>query len=223
VNIKSPIKLILISLAFTALTSCALPGKIKSTEMNAVRKIAVVSELGNTFKGSFTATTIIGNKNFKADVSDWQVDAVLVETAISTLQRTGRTAFALPASDVKPDIQQQLESARVNGADSLILVSPSRYDNQADFPEGYGLHRRKIFHIDKTCVYSLFTVKIYNTTTGKPIGWTWSFPVSHGTISCTEGADIVWKDDFSKFTVEERKNLRRSILTSAPSKLNFWI
>lgn len=54
---------------------------VDQDDIQAVRKVVVVSQLGDTFVGSLTATTVFGNSSYEVNVSRWQVDQKLAASA----------------------------------------------------------------------------------------------------------------------------------------------
>ncbi len=202
-----------IGLSLSACAGLGLRGGIQPSAKDSIRTIAVASAMGDTFNGSHVATTVFGNSKYTVDVSDWRVDETLTATAVTTLQRGGKwNAVALPpARDT--DLGKALAAARAAGADTLLLAAPARYDNQPDFPPGYGFHRRTFMGIDRPCIFSLFTIKAYKVSSGQALGWEWSFPTSTG-IPCSEAADVTWKESFPQYTPQEKESIRRAIETS---------
>ena len=68
---------------------------------------------------------------------------------------------------------------------------------------GYGFFYRTLFSSKRSCVYSLFTVEVFSTISGKKTGWEWGFPCDSGENQLT------WKDKFDKFTEDEKNLLRK--------------
>ncbi|MCZ8014346.1 MAG: hypothetical protein O9274_01495 [Limnobacter sp.] len=199
------------------LSGCA--GMIRSVDqeqVESIRKVAVVSQLGNTFIGSLTATTVFGNKGYKVDASGWQVDRAITAAAVEAIQRGGRSALSLQSNAKLPEL---LKEATNNGADTLFLVTPAGYSNQPDFPPGYGFHRRVFLGIDRACIYSLFVTVAYDVKSGREIGQSWSFPKSEGAIPCEATAGIAWKDDFARYTKDERELIRKATIASVTTNI----
>lgn len=200
------------------LSGCS--GMIRSVgqdRVQSIRKVAVASQLGNTFVGSLTGTMVFGNKNYKVDASAWQVDRAIVDSAIETIKwDKNKSAVALQSNGKLPEL---LQEARKQGADTLFLVTPAGYSNQPDFPPGYGFHRRTFLGMDKSCVYSLFVTTAYDVKSENEIGISWSFVKSHASIPCEATAGVVWKDDFAKYTAEEKELIRKATIASVTANI----
>lgn len=202
------------------MSGCASRGVIKSVDtegIQSIRKVAVASQLGTTFTGSLTATTVFGNSNYKTDVSEWHVDRTAVEVIIEAIQQGGqRSTMALPSKNAK--LPELLQAARVGGADTLLLVQQTGYSNQPDFRPGYGFYRRTLFGMDKSCIYSLFVTGAYDVKSGREIGLAWSFPRG-GSIPCNSTSGLAWKDDFMKYTPQEKELIRKAVITSVTNNV----
>lgn len=200
------------------LTACAgMRGGLGKAELDSSTKVAVASMLGNTFHGIHVGTTVFGNSYYDASVPEWKIDELTEQTIAVHLARTGsRTAMPLQHD---PELAVRLEKgrsfmqgynygevidlAKKQGADTLILVQPIRYDNSPAHQPGYGFFERTFLGKSRSCVYSLFIVSVFSTDSGKRLGWEWGFP-------CEDGeTELEWKDSFDKFSNKEMQLLRR--------------
>lgn len=210
-------RLFLVVSAGAILVACAgygVRGPVPTKAREKVHSIAVASTLGNTFRGSFSGTTVFTNKEYEADVRDWEVDKMLAQAAVAILSRNGNVTAQSLSPSPGSSRDALIGAAKQLGADTLLVATPTTYDNQSDFPAGYGYHRKVFLGVDRPCVYSLFIVTAYNVESGRPLGLEWSFPISTG-IPCYGGAgQIPWKDDFSMFTPAEKERLRQAVLAS---------
>lgn len=194
-------------------------GMVRSVDkgdIQSVRKVVVVSQLGNTFVGSLTATTVFGNSSYKVNVNDWQVDQKLAASAVDAINQGGKITASMLASNAK--LPELLQAAAAQNADTLLLVQLIGYSNQPEFQPGYGFHRRKLFNIDRSCIYSLFWTTAYDVKSGREKGIAWSFPKSES-IPCEHTTDPVWKDSFAKYSSEEKELIRKAVIASVTTNV----
>lgn len=205
-------RLFAITILGFALAGCTgMIRQVDQGDIQAVRKAVVVSQLGDTFIGSHTSTTVFGNSSYKLDVSDWQVDQKLAASAVDAINQGGKINASMMESSAK--LPELLKAAAARNADTLLLVTPTGNSNQPEFRPGYGFHRRTLFTMDRSCIYSLFVTTAYNVKSGKEIGIAWSFP-KWESIPCEQATDPVWKDSFAKFSANEKELIRKAVITS---------
>lgn len=211
-------KIIATLLAIIFLTACSvMRGGISKTDLESSKKIAVVSLLGQKFHGIHVGTTVFGNTAFDASVQEWNIDGKAEQQIISHLRKTAsRSAVALQHD---PDLGSRLENmqsfvqgynyqelinlAKHQGADTLILVQPVRYDNAPFHKPGYGFFERTFLGKSRRCLYSLFIMSAFSIDSGKKIGWEWGFPCESGET------ELEWKDSLDKYSEKEMQLLRR--------------
>lgn len=195
-----------------ALAGCTgMIRQVDEADIQSVRKVVVVSQLGDTFNGSLTATTVFGNSSYKVNVSDWQVDEKLAESAVEAINQGGKLNASMLTSSAK--LPELLKAAAARNADTLLLVTLAGNSNQPDFRPGYGFYRRTLFAMDRSCIYSLFVTTAYNVKSGKEMGIAWSFP-KWESIPCNQATDLVWKDSFEKYSADEKELIRKAVITS---------
>lgn len=208
--------LVIFSVSFVMLGCTGMVRSVDKGEIQSVRKVVVVSQLGNTFIGSLTATTVFGNSSYKVDVNDWQVDQKTAASAADAINAGGKMTAAALVSNAK--LPQLLQAAAAQNADTLLLVELAGYSNEPHFRPGYGFHRRQVFNFDKACVYSLFVTKAYNVKSGKEMGIAWSFP-GWESIPCESANNLVWKDSFAKYSTEEKELIRKAVIASTTTNV----
>lgn len=199
------------------LASCAMPGKIANEKLETSKNIAVVSLLGDTFHGVHIGGTVFNNEEYEASVPEWKIDALTEQIIIdhisknnsrhaSLLKRdtglTGRFKKSFSFLNNGFSYDEIINLAKAQGADTVILVQPTNYENMPFHKPGYGFFERSLFSSKHGCIYSLFTVEVFSTISGKKAGWQWGFPCDSGET------EIAWKDKFDKFT-DDQKNLLR--------------
>jgi hypothetical protein len=182
------------------LSGCSVIDIRRSIEGSAqakIKSVGITSTLGNSFHGVLIGTTIFNNKDYIVDVSDWKIDDKAVEIAVSLLGRGGRrTAKPMATKFMPHDFKAMIEAGRQMGVDAVVVISPSRYDNQPHFAAGYGIHRRSIMGMSTDCIYSLFIVEVFDVASEKKLGWQWGFPPWQGIPCFGKDKNLAWKDDF---------------------------
>lgn len=211
-------KSITVLLIMLILTACSgMRGGLAKADLEASKKVAVVSLLGRSFHGVHVGMTVFGNTAYDASVPEWNIDGMAEQTIVSHLVQTGsRSAVVLQHdADLGARLERSLsfmhgynyqeivDLAKTQGAETLILVQPVRYDNAPFHKPGYGFFERTFFGSSRRCVYSLFIVYAFSTNSGKKVGWEWGFPCASGET------ELEWKDSFDKYSEKEIQLLRR--------------
>lgn len=216
-------KTISIILATLLLTACSgMRGGLTKNDLESSSNIAVVALLGQDFHGIHIGTTVFSNEAYKEAVPEWNIDEFAEELITTQLNEGGSRTIAALQHDSKMgerlkatwsfmngyDYSELLDSANKQGADTLILVQPIRYDNKPFHEPGYGFYERSIFGNSQSCVYSLFVISVFSIDSRKELGWEWGFPCEAGEF------EIKWKDSFDKFTEKEIQQLRFKVENS---------
>lgn len=200
------------------LAACSgMRGGLSKTDLESSKKVAVVSLLGQNFHGIHVGTTVFGNTAYDTHVPEWNIDGMAEQTIISHIGRAASLSAIALQHD--PDLGSRLEStrsfmqgydyqevinlAKKQGADTVILVQPIRYDNAPFHKPGYGFFERTFLGSSRRCVYSLFIMSAFSTESGRKVGWEWGFPCESGE------AEMEWKDGFDKYSEKELQLLRR--------------
>lgn len=198
--------------ACTAMRTGSAQATISSSE-----KIAVASLLGTEFHGIHVGTMVFGNSSYEASVPQWNIDGAAEKKIIDHLSRNGsRNVVSLPHDPAMGsrlekshsfvqgyNYQELIDAAKQQGADTLIVVQPVRYDNAPFHAPGYGFFERSFFGSSRRCVYSLFIMSVISTKTGKKAGWEWGFPCELGET------ELEWKDGLDKYSDNELLLLRK--------------
>lgn len=211
-------KIFLLLVVSLLLTACSgmRTGSAKAT-LDSSNTVAVASLLGQTFHGVHVGTTVFGNTSYEAPVPEWNIDAMTEQKVIAHLAQTAsRKAIALQRdSELRSrlekansfftgtDYQEVANLAKQQGADTVILIQPVRYDNAPFHKPGYGFFERTFFGASQRCIYSLFIVSVISTASGKQAGWEWGFPCEFGE------KELEWKEGLDKYSEKELQLLRR--------------
>lgn len=201
--------------ALLVLAGCAELGirsGVSAQTASAMRKVAVASVLGPTFHGVLQGTTVFGNASYAEDVSAWQIDAEAVRTASEVLGRgAGRTVMPIATPLPAGDVARAVSVARSMGADSLVVVKPTPFDNDRLYAAGYGYFRKSVLGIERDCIYSLFTVEVHDLASGKRVAWEWGFAPMSGIPCSGQEQKIPWQPQFALYSAEQREQLREAV------------
>ena len=215
----------LLAAAMLLLASCAaldMRRAVPSSAASSIRSIGVVSSLGTEFNATYIGVTIFNNKAHKYSVPNWKIEEFAIGTATEYLNSLGRyEARSLGNSFGDRDYDRMLAEARSAGHDTLIVLTPTSYDNAPHYVGGYGLHRRIFFGGPRDCIYTLFVTQVFDVATGAKLGWEWSFPTTSG-IGCYGRKDlgeewdnsVEWQESLAGYTEAQQEILRSNVLAS---------
>lgn len=198
------------------LSGCAELGirsSVSTEKVAAIRTVAVASTLGKQFHGKLTGTTVFNNKQYDADVSNWNVDGAAIDVATSELKKNNGWSVK-PLYGSFTQSEQVLSAARAVGADTVVVIQASKYDNEPHIPAGYGYSKRSFMGLSKECIYSLFIVEAYTVKSSKRMGWQWGFPSFSGVPCYGASRGIPFKEDWSEYSEAERSGLKDAVLES---------
>lgn len=200
-----------------ALSGCALPPEnIAAPDLEASKKVAIVSLLGTSFHAIRVSTTVFGNVSYDVPVADWNIDRMVEQVLVATVSKNGaRTPIILPhdpdlgtrleksRSAYRYDYDEVLKLARQQKADTLLLVQTQWVEDPPHYKPGYGFFERTFLGKSNRCVYASFSVRALSVQTGKPLARGFRELVCSGTT------EIEWKESFDQYTVQEKQQLRR--------------
>jgi hypothetical protein len=189
------------------------------TTLTSEKKVAVVSLLGDQFHGIRVGTTVFGNLEYEADVSEWNIDQFAEQLLAShfrdahslavvplNLDATERKRFARSESAFMGyDYDRIFELARAQGFDVLALVKPVKYQNAPFFKPGYGFYEKTFMGSERRCVYTLFIVDFRSVASQAEMGWEWGKPCQGGE------RELQWREKFGDFTESEKVLLRQRV------------
>lgn len=211
---------ILMLLVLSTVTGCAALDMRRGVPAEAADKqqtIGVASLLGDSFNLTLIGTTIFNNKHGESDVNSWHIDARAKDIAMQELAADPRYTVEPFTAEPDPDDEDVFfDAARRAGLDTLLVILPSRYDNQPQFEGGYGLHTRSFLGQANDCPYSLFVIRAYQLEPQKKLGWQWSFSSWTG-IDCFDENwpdDLEWHNNLADYTPSQRELLHQAVLKS---------
>jgi hypothetical protein len=214
-----------LAVAVSGCASLNLKRPVADEDLSKIRRVGVVSILGNTFSGISIGTTVFNNSSFSAPVPDWNVDGHAASTALDLLRKNARFESALvdrgslSAAELGADGAKRLwEAAEKQGFDKVVIVRPGVSDNHLSFRPGFGLYERSMLGLSRRCVYAGYVVDVYDVATRKPIAWEWG-----GGMPCAVGSDdkIVFKPKFDDYSADERSTLRQRLEARLSESLRY--
>jgi hypothetical protein len=182
--------------AWAGLFSTALA----DSDARGIRRLAVVSALGDTVHGRLVGLTAFQNKSFDGAAPDWGLDTTVAARLRDSILASGRvpgevTPLVAPSSETKKIIA----FAKDQGFDAVLVLHPQEDPNDRSIGPGPTLSRRQILGHAKSQACNGMSVYIYHIADDKEIGHANAY-------SCPNGyAALPWHDNWLEFTDEERR------------------
>lgn len=236
-HMSSLISKILIFSAATVLAACATspgPRAVESASLSSVKRVAVVSALGDEFNGVKVGLTVFGNEYFNAKVADWAVDAYVERKAeellSSHVDAKSLTPLIGPGDRAGSPETKGLwfQAARSRGYDTLFLISAQKSENYPFHRPPYGFHDRKLGSIPELpgikgvglggrCVYAMYIVQLFDVKTEKELAWQWG-----GTEPCQKDADndLFFQSRFDHYNESQRAEFRNRLFRQIDRSLD---
>jgi hypothetical protein len=214
-------KQLMVALAVTAfLSGCAaldMRRPVDREDMARVKRVGVVSAIGDTLYGVSVGTTVFGNSNFSAPIADWNLDASAMALAVEILKSNGR--FEAAALDRAAYTGPQLmadhgklvwDLAASQGFDTLVILFPSVSDNYRFFQPGVGIFERTFFGLTKRCLYAAYIAEVDEVATRKRIAWQWG---GDSDAPCHFGSEerLIFRQKYDAYSDAEKQMLRQGI------------
>lgn len=203
----------------TLLSGCAglsLQHPVAAADLARAHQFGVVSAFGDTVNGRLVGITAFGNEGFTAPVPQWGIDldaAVQAARLLATggrfkavpLDRSAYTGAALSGDAPAPALW---DAAARQGIDTLVVLQPDVYDEYPFFPAGVGIYEHAIPLQGSGCIYTAFSVHVYDVGTRKPLAWEWA-----GDAPCAFGekAELPFKKSLDAYSPAEQALLRQRI------------
>ncbi len=205
------------------ISGCAAMGMRAGVSQDDVKKmsnVAVVSILDSKMNYLMNGTTVFQNQSTTFDAAKWELNKLVEQSLLSNLKanaqfkHVGLLKMKFNASDRhnEEDVKNMLKAAKDEGYDTLILLEPSRYDNAPMYGRGYGIfHTSKFALKDSTHVYMLAAIRAYDTSSGKDLGWQWTFDSIMGKPAFISYDPVPWKDKPSDLTPAELAQINKAL------------
>jgi len=216
------VKFLLISLFCIITSGCAtLNSALTPAYKKSINKIAVVSVMGDKFKGTKIGTTVFNNENCEDDFSAFSIDNKIEDKIISYLtESSGFTATKkpeiasilsktfkqkdMPASPTKAlkTFRNILPSLKAEGIDALLIVSPyeTQFEDTGVWVSGYGLVVRTFLMMWYAKAEFISYISLIDTTNEKIVMS--RFFWRSGDIKFSK-----WQTKFSNLTSEEQNGI----------------
>lgn len=170
-----------------------------------IKRLAVVSALGDTLRGAKTGVTRFENKFFDATIAGWTLDADIAKYMQERITASGKVKdnveiLVVPKSDKKVI----LDRAREQGFDAVIGALPER-----DPSNEYVYFKPTILvspFLSGAHACAGMAVRVWRVSDGKELGF--SQPRQCNVLPI---AGVVWHDSWSDFTDEEKHKALESI------------
>ncbi len=219
---------LVLAVAILCLCACAamdLKQTLSRDDLSRMRRLGVVSLLGDKVNGVLIGTTALNNKHFTAPVPDWNIDAYVQAQSLAILADSPRYAVGevlhpdLDVEQLRADHARRLwEIAERQGFDTIVSVWPSVSENFPFFKAGYGIYDNYLLGLTHRCLYASYTVEVYDVASRRRIAWEWG-----GDAPCRMGVDggLVFRDGFDDYTDAQKRLLREGVEARLAESLRY--
>lgn len=187
--------------------------KIDPKDLAGIKRVAVLSRLGDIFHASWVGGIVFQNRFFEAPVPEWGTDSYAVQAVHDDLAALSQfsadplevTGLDLPTLYHKKGaithsaevVRVLLEQARKQGADALLIVDLARWEETHPFHGfGFGAYRRGDL---PGCIYTSFLVTVFRVDSGKRVGG-----VSQPPCLTSTADSFQTRDAWDQYTPEEK-------------------
>ena len=192
-------------IAAIALASTSAFGGLFSTALSdadakQIKRLALVSALGDTLHGRQVGLTVFQNRSFDAVVPNWGLDAAVTSQMKEAIVASGKIAGEIVPLDVSPpDIKTLLATARAQGFDAVLAVLPEANVHDSSIVPGAILLRRKLPGVDRVYPCNGMVLRMSRVSDGRQIG----FAVPSACSDMPKA--LVWHDAWADFTADEKR------------------
>jgi hypothetical protein len=188
-----------IVLASTVAFADIFSTRLGDVDAKQIKRLAVVSVLGDTLHARQVGLTVFQNKSFDAVAPDWGLDAAVTTRLKERIVAGGKiTGEVVPLSVSSQDKETVIATARAQGFDAVLAVLPEGNVHDRSIVPGAILLRRKLPGVDKLYPCNGMTLRIYRVADGRQIGY--EVP-----SACSDRPQpLVWHDIWADFTAEEK-------------------
>jgi hypothetical protein len=169
-------------------------------EARQIKRLAVVSETGDTVHGKTVGLTIFQNKSFDASLPDWHIDAAItkdiVEQIVAGAKIGGEAIAWVPSAKGEGEIVRE---AGTQGFDAVLVVLPEENVHDRSLGSGVTLLHRKLPGVDKVHPCIVGAVRVFRVSDGRRIGAEVIDPCSYARNN------LVWRDTWDAYSAEEKQ------------------
>jgi hypothetical protein len=191
------------AVTLVALTSAAYAGlfttALSTEDASQLKRVAVVSVLGDTLRARQVGLTVFGNKSFDAPIPDWGLDAdvraLMQERIIASARIKGVVEPLVVSTSDKKAI---LVLARESGFDGVVAALPEEDPNDRFVAPGPGTMYKNALGINHLRACDGMVVRMWRVSDGKQIGY------GHPDQCTRLPIAAVWYDKWNDYTDAEK-------------------
>lgn len=202
----------------TLLVACS--GPMTRQDVVGMRRVAVVSNLGQQLHLLSVGTTVITNRLSSIPVDTWAIDRLVLNhaqdqvravsgAAVEPLDWTGLPTRTLPESGLTgPQLAPLLDRAQKQGFDTLVVIEGDDNQTFARMRAGYGLYVHYFLGSGSTCVYVSMRATVYNVASRQRLAGDIG-----ATYPCLRGSEGKYpiKAEWRDYSESERSDIRRDV------------
>ncbi len=192
-----------------------LESTLAPTAAEPVKRLAIVSLLGNTLHLVSIGTVVFQNRGYDAPVPEWNVDDKVQQQFIGAIRETGHISAEIsPLAASTPSKVAILSAARDGRFDVVLAVLPETDPNDRPWPAGPSLRRRELFGHSGVNVCNGMVVRAWRVRDGFQINVSVPSPcgVPHTTLA--------WHDQWSEYTEAENQSLQEQLQSVIQAQLD---
>jgi hypothetical protein len=187
---------------------------LSAEDAHQIKRLAIVSVMGDTVHGNVVGLTAFQNKSFDAAVPGWNLDATVTKDLVEHIvagAKIGGEVVPLATSSTKES--EILSEARTQGFDAVLVVLPEENVHDRTLGSGVTLLHRKLPGVDKVHPCIVGAVRVLRASDGKQIG-------AHVLDPCSYARNtLVWHNTWDAFSDEEKKAALAALQENALERL----
>jgi hypothetical protein len=173
---------------------------VSPEDAHQIKRLAVVSTMGDTVHGKIVGLMVFQNKSFDASIPGWNLDATMTKDLVEHIVAAAKIGGeAVPLSTSSAKESEILGEASTQGFDAVLVVAPQENVHDRSLGAGMTLLHRKLPGVDKVHPCTLVAVRVFRVSDGKQIGFAVPDPCIYARNT------LVWHDTWDAFSDEEKK------------------
>jgi hypothetical protein len=169
-------------------------------EARQIKRLAVVSKMGDTLHGRTVGFAVFQNKSFEASLPDWHIDATIAKDIVEQIVAGGKIGGETIAWVASANKESELvHEAGEQGFDTVLVVLPEENVHDRALGSGVTLLHRKIPGVDKVHPCIVGAVRVFRVSDGKRIGAEVIDPCSYARNT------LVWHDTWDAYSDDEKQ------------------
>lgn len=212
--------------------SCAnLKREVTIDDLKNIKRIAVVSSMGDEFTMTYIGSNIFANKSETVKIKDWKIDEHAQNDLIKMLSDSKKYEQVAPLAGKFDRLELQSKEKRLpllirakdQGFDAIIILMPTSYDNAKMVRPGFGMQRHHAQISPAEFVYMLASLNVIKVETGEQIAWQWTFNPWDQKPGIYDTSKVPWKDQYKNFTKAEKALIQKSLKNRIDEGLKYAI